>query len=1069
MVGLSLVAGTILFSGCSSDGSNNSSNPANEAKGTTVVKKSALPMGDASCPTGGAEIQIGFDTNNDGVIDQITQTEYVCNGESGSDGSDGQNSLISVTEISAGATCTYGGMLVLSGLDTNSNDTLETTEVLAQENFCFTSPSGEAVEVSLIGSRTADFGKDKEDYLLLNSEKYFGFGGALKDGYDAHVARADVSDAKDAILLADGLTASFLTRDAANHSDLFNFWPHGSTTPTHIFSCIEGGEETLENGMKNPSVQSWNLETGEVTTVLRGMERCDGLRTTPWGTLVATEETTDGGVYEIIDPLNVVDHTIEDRTAGTIVDDTNVTSTKVVKRTAMATMAWEGLTVLDSGIIIGGDELRPGTTAQDADGGAIFKFVPTTPRTTTGNIAELSESPLVAGSNYAMAVSCSSSKVQLGQGCEIGNATWIEVDAATARESADANGATGYYRPEDLHKDPTYEGEGVRFCWTATGSESSEQYGEIICAVDSDPLNVGQDALTTIVNRFVEGDTEFTSVDSLDIHPITGDIYGIEDHKNGDVWACLKDGADRDIKTDGCVRLLAVKDQSAEPTGFIFSPDGTKAYLSIQHSNDDGFELVDGYRTDDIIVIEGFKAVDSTLDYGKEKENELHVKSKEYYGFEGALKDGYDAHVARADVSDAKDAILLADGLTASFLTRDAANHADLFNFWPHGSTTPTHIFSCIEGGEETLENGMKNPSVQSWNLETGEVTTVLRGMERCDGLRTTPWGTLVATEETTDGGVYEIIDPLNVVDHTIEDRTAGTIVDDTNVTSTKVVKRTAMATMAWEGLTVLDSGIIIGGDELRPGTTAQDADGGAIFKFVPTTPRTTTGNIAELSESPLVAGSNYAMAVSCSSSKVQLGQGCEIGNATWIEVDAATARESADANGATGYYRPEDLHKDPTYEGEGVRFCWTATGSESSEQYGEIICAVDSDPLNVGQDALTTIVNRFVEGDTEFTSVDSLDIHPITGDIYGIEDHKNGDVWACLKDGADRDIKTDGCVRLLAVKDQSAEPTGFIFSPDGTKAYLSIQHSNDDGFELVDGYRTDDIIVIEGFGFPNK
>ncbi|HEY9189275.1 MAG TPA: hypothetical protein VIM88_00235, partial [Sulfurovum sp.] len=89
----------------------------------------------------------------------------------------------------------------------------------------------------------------------------------------------------------------------------------------------------------------------------------------------------------------------------------------------------------------------------------------------------------------------------------------------------------------------------------------------------------------------------------------TGDIYGIEDHKNGDIWACLKDGADKDIKTDGCVRLLAVKDQSAEPTGFIFSPDGTKAYVSIQHSNDEGMDLVDGYRTDDIVVIEGFKTV----------------------------------------------------------------------------------------------------------------------------------------------------------------------------------------------------------------------------------------------------------------------------------------------------------------------------------------------------------------------------------------------------------------------------------------------------------------------------
>jgi len=60
---------------------------------------------------------------------------------------------------------------------------------------------------------------------------------------------------------------------------------------------------------------------------------------------------------------------------------------------------------------------------------------------------------------------------QYGQGCEIGNAAWVPVSAANARDDADAAGATGYYRPEDLHMDPTFEGEGVRFCWTNTGRE----------------------------------------------------------------------------------------------------------------------------------------------------------------------------------------------------------------------------------------------------------------------------------------------------------------------------------------------------------------------------------------------------------------------------------------------------------------------------------------------------------------------------------------------------------------------------------------------------------------------
>ncbi|HEY9189310.1 MAG TPA: hypothetical protein VIM88_00415, partial [Sulfurovum sp.] len=315
----------------------------------------------------------------------------------------------------------------------------------------------------------------------------------------------------------------------------------------------------------------------------------------------------------------------------------------------------------------------------------------------------------------------------------------------------------------------------------------------------------------------------------------------------------------------------------------------------------DGVDGVDGTSitgtdgTDGVDGVDGIDGVNYSVvkDFGKEKENELYIKSLEYFGFDGAKKDGFTTNVMRKDAKTAADTIDLADGLTARFLTREAANKADLFNFYP--AENPTHIISCIEGGVETLANGKLNPSVQSWNLETGEVSTILRGMERCDGLRVTPWGTVLATEETTDGGAYEIIDPLNVVNHTVVDRANGVIEDENNATATNIVKRTAMAQMSWEGLTVLDSGVVIGGDELRPGTGTEDADGGAIFKFVPDTVRTTTDLITDLSQSPLVSGSNFAMQVQCKDGTSQWGQGCEVGNARWISVNGENARADAD------------------------------------------------------------------------------------------------------------------------------------------------------------------------------
>ena len=411
----------------------------------------------------------------------------------------------------------------------------------------------------------------------------------------------------------------------------------------------------------------------------------------------------------------------------------------------------------------------------------------------------------------------------------------------------------------------------------------------------------------------------------------------------------------------------------------------------------------------------------------------------------------------------AADSVALAKGLSAEFLTMDAAHHTDMMAFYP--AEAPTHLIVCNEGDAEEVAAGKMQPGVQRIALADGKVETIVRGTSSCDGIRTTDWGTVLFTEEDDLGGAYEILNPLAIVDAvTITDRAAGVTSDPA-----AVVRRMALPTMAWEGIAVLPNGVTYAGDELRPGTANPNADGGAMFKFIPAVPHA-GGMIASLEASPFAAGSTYAMQVQCVKDKVQFGQGCEVGNATWIEVDPAKARAEADAKGATGYYRPEDLHQDPTFT-EGVRFCFTNTGNEGGKNYAEVMCAVDSDPMVIpvadaeGKVAPTTVINRFVEGDTDFNSFDNLDFQPGTGILYVIEDHPNGDVWACLPDGADRDLKTDGCIRELSVKDTSAEPTGFILDATGKTAYVSIQHSDDSKIAAVDDYGTDDVLKITGFG----
>ncbi|WP_181699447.1 alkaline phosphatase PhoX [Chthonobacter albigriseus] len=462
------------------------------------------------------------------------------------------------------------------------------------------------------GSASAeDFGVAVEKMLNAQVGVRFGFeagigpsaGESPEEGYrqPAHLPT-------DSIILAKGLKAEFLSRDVANDLDMMAFYP--LEKPTHLIACIESDREfskAADGALKfNPSVQRIDLATGKVETILRGMAACDGIRTTPWNTVLATEEEDDGKAYELLKPLETTNETVMNRASG------ETTSADIAVRLAMPTMAWEGFTMTREGVVYGGDELRPGTAGPEADGGALYKFIPAAPWTGQP-VTTLDASPFAAGKTYAFRASCQGDKVQYGQGCEIGAGDWIEIEPADARADADAKGATGFYRPEDLHTDPLYAGEGIRFCFANTGNEAARNYAEVICAVDQKPLEIptadakGKVKFTTVFNRFVEGDADFNSFDNLDFQPGTGTLYVVEDHSNGDIFACLPDGADRDIKTDGCVKMLSVKDTSAEPTGFIFDASGTVAYVSIQHSDDKAMPKVDGFATDDLIRITGFK------------------------------------------------------------------------------------------------------------------------------------------------------------------------------------------------------------------------------------------------------------------------------------------------------------------------------------------------------------------------------------------------------------------------------------------------------------------------------
>ncbi len=445
-------------------------------------------------------------------------------------------------------------------------------------------------------------------------------------------------------------------------------------------------------------------------------------------------------------------------------------------------------------------------------------------------------------------------------------------------------------------------------------------------------------------------------------------------------------------------------------------------------------------------------------DFGAEVQALLASKSLQLVGVNSPLQSAAPKSAEegfRTESLKPADVLQLASGLKGEFVTRNIADHADMIAFYP--LVNPTHMIVCIEGDREEIEGGKLNPGVQRVSMADGKVETIVRGTNSCDGIRTTPWNTILFTEEADDGAAYELLEPLKATEISITDRAKGETTD-----TVQVRKHSALPMMAWEGLTILPSGVVYAGDELRPGSSYPNTDGGAMFKFVPTNAMAAT-SIASLDESPFNAGNTFAMQVSCQPT-AQFGQGCEVGDARWLPVDAAKARVAADVAGATGYYRPEDLHQDVTFRGEGVKFCWTNTGNAKIGNYGEVLCAIDKTP-DLADGKMSTRVWRFLAGNAEMNQPDNLEIHPKTGLVYVIEDNPNGDIWSCLPDGADTDEMSDGCVRIASVTDSSAEPTGFVFSPDGESAYVNIQHSNDKAMAKVDGYGTDDLIKVTGFG----
>ena len=447
--------------------------------------------------------------------------------------------------------------------------------------------------------------------LAAQSNALFGFGkpldGGIKGTFDG--------PGDQAVELAKGLEAHVVSDTVGEDADMIALWPDDDH-PTHAIICNEI-DSTVGDDIGVGTVQRVELATGDVEDIATGTISCDPIHRTGWGTIEFGEEAgAVGRFYELLDPLHTTGVTIN-RVTGTTSDPTHL-----VARKALGQLSFESIVSLPDGTTYYGDELRP---SAGKPGGGIYKFVPSSPRTGSGNVTNLDQSPLTAGTVYVLRLaSPARSFGDYGQGTNIGVGKWVALttppDPTTfnlAAAATSAGGYTGYYRPEDMDLDPIAWAEGrFRACWNNTGNDQAAQWGETLCIEDSATADTAfPTGHKPQVSVFVLGNSQLRMPDNLDFQPGTGILYILQDattsaenpdFTNDAVWACLPDGSDPDTLTDGCLRVMNLKDGEAEFTGIEFLGDGHSFLIHLQHRTQEG-RAVEG--TTDEIQVTGLKSL----------------------------------------------------------------------------------------------------------------------------------------------------------------------------------------------------------------------------------------------------------------------------------------------------------------------------------------------------------------------------------------------------------------------------------------------------------------------------
>ena len=308
------------------------------------------------------------------------------------------------------------------------------------------------------------------------------------------------------------------------------------------------------------SLSVTDLETGETKLLVQrsDWEALDGIKWTPWGTLLFAEEVITsafpdadapqadcGLLYEVaLDPQDPS------------------TAVSVTVRPAVGSVSHEGIAIDSAGDLYVIDEFASGS---------IYRFTP-------DRRGDLSSGQLyaleVVGFDFA---DYNPSDGDATLDARTGAARWVPLDRTqsqiNARVAAQAANGTPYGRPEDLEIV-----DGVLYA--AITSENA------VLAIDLK----GKDPFVSLFvksgrNVPVETST-VTGLDNPDNLAIDshGNVYVIEDNSPGDIW-CATPDKDGDGLADAVVLFASLATPGSEPTGLYFGKDPKVAYVNVQHAS----------------------------------------------------------------------------------------------------------------------------------------------------------------------------------------------------------------------------------------------------------------------------------------------------------------------------------------------------------------------------------------------------------------------------------------------------------------------------------------------------